>query len=89
MAVVVGKDDGLADALAALHLQAVFHQVLQHAVDGVEVEDVTEYLVALDVAVLGVSVNGLDGLFIFPHLLELFLFLCAQVVVLDALFQDQ
>ena len=89
MAVVVGKDDGLADALSALHLQTVLHQVLQHTVDGVEIEDVIEYLLGLDVSGLGVSFNRLDSLFIGPHFFELFLFLGAQVVILDALFQDE
>ena len=39
MALVLGKDDGLADAVAACRLDAPFHQVLQHRVHGVGVED--------------------------------------------------
>ena len=39
MALVLGKDDGLADAVAARRLDAAFHQVLQHRVHGVGVED--------------------------------------------------
>ena len=89
MAVVVGKDDGLADTLSALHLQTVLHQVLQHTVDGVEIEDVIENLFALNISVLGISFNSLDSLFILPHLFELFLFFRGEVIVLDALFQDE
>ena len=39
MALVLGKDDGLADAVTARRLDAAFHQVLQHRVHGVGVED--------------------------------------------------
>ena len=39
VALVLGKDDGLADAVAARRLDAPFHQVLQHRVHGVGVED--------------------------------------------------
>ena len=39
MALVLGKDNGLADAVAARRLDAPFHQVLQHRVHGVGVED--------------------------------------------------
>ena len=39
MALVLGKDDGFADAVAARRLDAPFHQVLQHRVHGVGVED--------------------------------------------------
>ena len=39
MALVLGKDDGLADAVAARCFDAAFHQVLQHRVHGVGVED--------------------------------------------------
>ena len=39
MALVLGKDDGFADAVAACRLDAAFHQVLQHRVHGVGVED--------------------------------------------------
>ena len=86
---VVGKDDALAYALSALHLQTVLHQVLQHAVDSVDVEDIVENLLALNVPVLGVSFNSPYRLLILPHLLELFFLLCTQVVILDTLFQDE
>ena len=39
MALVLGKDDGFADAVTARRLDAPFHQVLQHRVHGVGVED--------------------------------------------------
>lgn len=39
VALVLGKDDGFADAVAARRLDAAFHQVLQHRVHGVGVED--------------------------------------------------
>ena len=39
MALVLGKDDGLADAVAACRFDAAFHQVLQHRVHGVGIED--------------------------------------------------
>jgi len=39
VALVLGKDDGFADAVAACRLDAPFHQVLQHRVHGVGVED--------------------------------------------------
>ena len=39
MALVLGKDDGLADAVTARRLDAPFHQVLQHRVHGIGVED--------------------------------------------------
>ena len=39
MALVLGKDDGLADAVAAYRFDAALHQVLQHRVHGVGVED--------------------------------------------------
>ena len=42
MLVVVGEDDGLADHVAALDLQPVFHQVLEHEVAGRLVEELLE-----------------------------------------------
>ena len=39
MALVLGKDDGFADAVAARRFDAPFHQILQHRVHGVGVED--------------------------------------------------
>ena len=39
MALVLGKDDGLADAVAARNLDATLHQVLQNRVHSVGVED--------------------------------------------------
>ena len=39
MALVLGKDNGFADAVAARRFDAAFHQVLQHRVHGVGVED--------------------------------------------------
>ena len=38
MLLVYGKDDGLAQPIAAIHFQAMGHQVGQHLVDGVFVE---------------------------------------------------
>ena len=89
---VVGKDYGLANALSTLHFQAVLHQVLQHMVDGVEVENVLEYLVAANVTlgtILSTAIDSLARLLIFPHLLKLLLFLGAEVFILDAVFQDE
>ena len=39
MALVLGKDDGLADAVTTRRFDAAFHQVLQHRVHGAGVED--------------------------------------------------
>ena len=39
VALVLGKDDGLADAVTTRRLDAPLHQVLQHRVHGVGVED--------------------------------------------------
>ena len=39
MALVLGKEDGFADAVTARRLDAALHQVLQHRVHGVSVED--------------------------------------------------
>ena len=39
MALVLGKDDALADAVTTRRLDAPFHQILQHRVHGVGVED--------------------------------------------------
>ena len=39
VALVLGKDNGFADAVAARRPDAPFHQVLQHRVHGVGVED--------------------------------------------------
>ncbi len=47
---IAGKYDSLADSLAILHLQTVFHQVLQHGIDGVAVEYIAEYLAAVYIA---------------------------------------
>ena len=74
MPVIVGKDDSLADTLAALNHQAVLHQVLKHSVDGVLVKDVGEDFVVSDVAVilLRVQVQSLPRLKDNIYTLELF-----------------
>lgn len=52
MAVVVGKDDGLADTFPALHLQTVFHEVLQDGIDRILIEEIAENLIPGDVPVV-------------------------------------
>ena len=77
---IVGEYHSLADTLSTLDLEAVLHQVLQYLVDGVLVEDISEHLSRL-------NVPGLP--FIFPNLFKLLFFFVGQLVILDALFQNQ
>ena len=44
MLVVVGKDDGLTYDTAILDAETVLHEVLQYAVDGVDIKEVLVYL---------------------------------------------
>ena len=52
MAVVVGEDDGFADTFPALHLQTVFHELLQDGIDRILIEDIAENLIPGDVPVV-------------------------------------
>ena len=85
MTMVVGKDNGLANVLAAMHLQSVGHQFGEHVVDGVVVDEIVEYLATLYVAVVVLVLrNAVERLLILPHLLQ-FLALCrGEFVVLYA-----
>ena len=78
--VVIGEYHSLSDTFSTLHFKAVLHQVLQHLVDGVLVEDIGEHLTRI-------NVPGLS--FILPYFFKLFFFFVGQLVVLDALFQNQ
>ena len=79
--VVLGEDDGLAQAVAAGHFQAMFHQALQHAVHGVRVEEP---------GVEGGGVHAVGNLAAFVPLQQVpfRLLLVAEVVVGDALAQE-
>ncbi len=79
--VVAGKDDGLGQPVAAGHLVAVLHQVLQHPVHGVAVEQPAVHRA-------GVHPGGQAALvrLVAPvDALPLGLFLVAELVVVDAL----
>ena len=85
--VVVGEDNGLANLLATIDHLAAGHQMREHLVHGVDVENVVEYLA-------GGNVPGRRGLLIekerplghlvFPDVLHLLLLLVGKVLVADA-----
>ena len=79
MALVLGKDDGFADAVAACRLDAPFHQVLQHRVHGVGVEDELVQLFGWD--------KGGQGVVLGKIVLVAGFVLRRKLVVVDALFQ--
>ena len=79
MALVLGKDDGLADAVAARRLDAPFHQVLQNGVHGVGVEDELVQFFGRDKAGQGVVLGKI--------VLVAGFVLRRKLVVVDALFQ--
>ena len=68
MVLVLGKDDGLPQAVAAGHLEAARHQVGEHLVDGVGVEQPLVDRRGLDALGDGAVLVPLDGV---PRLLIL------------------
>ncbi len=78
---VAGEDDRLADAIAAFHALAFFHQPQQHLVDGVVVEQPLVQFLGVD-ARRYVAVGVGEGFLVF------FLLLGAQFVVADALTRE-
>ena len=81
MAFVLGEDDCLAKALAAMNLDAVLHEVLQHRVDGFLVEDPRVQLRR------GGEFRGVGSVGFFPVVVIAFAVALRQVVVGYALFQ--
>jgi hypothetical protein len=75
---VLGEDDRLAEPVAARHLLAPRHQVLQHLVDGVLVEQPL-------VDRLGLDAVGNVAVVVPLQRVPLLLLLVGQLVVLDAL----
>ena len=87
---LLGKDNGLAYPLTALHPQASHHQVLQHLPYGVYIIYIAVYLVALDVPmIVRILIQRLACLFISPHGFHLLLLVLAQLVVSNAFLQDE
>ncbi len=82
---VHGEDDCLANRLATVNPQAIFHQVLKHFVYCVGIVDIIVYLLLADVAGHVFFTGVFVDLFIFPYLFELLLFFIRQVIILDAL----
>ena len=74
-----GKDDGFAQCVAAFHLQAVFHQIVQHRVDGAQVDDALAELSALDF-----RAGKVDAVVIGKGILKGRLFFLGQVVIANA-----
>ena len=83
----VCKYDCLANPLAALHLQSVLHQVLQHLVYGVEVVDICKHLVVGNIPMVVITIQRLACLLILPYSLHLALLFLGEVAVLDTLFE--
>ena len=76
--VVLGEDDRLAEPVAVRDLQPMRHQMLEHLVDGVGVE---QPLVDRG----GIDLVGDVAVFVPLDRVPLFLFLVGQIVVADAL----
>ena len=101
MAVVICKNYALAYSLATLHLQTVLHQVLNYGINGINIVDVTEYLIVVDVSYIlcfaifstilsrlhRVIIKSLASLLILPDFLHLLLLVLVQTAILDTLLQ--
>ena len=88
---IVGEDDRLSYTLPALNFQSVFHQVLEDGIDGIHIEDITEYLIVgyIPMVLLRVQVESLTGLLILPYGFHLLLLCLGQIAILDSFFQDE
>ena len=74
-----GKDDGFAQRVAAVYLQAVLHQVVQHGVDGAQVDDALAELSAFNF-----RAGKVDAVVVGERILEGRLFFLSQVVIANA-----
>ena len=85
MMMVVGKDDGLSDGVTAINLQSVLHEVNQHLVYGVLVEDIAEQLVMLNVSSVYLFIRNIQlCLFVLPNAFHLLFLLLGKLVILNA-----
>ena len=77
---VIGKDDGFAKGFTAVNTVSPLHQLLQNSAAGVLVEQVFEDFVSGDIEVR-------SGRIFFQILIQLFLFLFGQVIIINTLGQ--
>ena len=75
------KDDGLAQRICAIYLQAILHQIAQHGVDGTEVDDVSANMSAFNLCTGEVDVFFIS---IGKTVLKGLLFFFSQIIVEDA-----
>ena len=84
--VVVGKDDGLANLLATIYHLTAGHQVREHLVHGIDVEDIVEYLARSDVPGrirFLIKKHLTLGHLVLPDILHLLLLFIGKVFIAD------
>ena len=80
MLVVVGENDGLAEGFSTVNTIPPLHQFFQNSAAGILVEQVFEYFISGDVKVR-------CGRVFFQILIQLFLFIFGQVIIINTLGQ--
>ena len=85
MFVLVGKNDGFANSIAAIDGEAGGHQVLKNDIDGFLVVDIVQDFRAADITRLRVGAIVSTSCLILPDVLQLILLGSSEVFVLDAL----
>ena len=86
---VISKDNSLADGVTTIYLQAIIHQIYNHLVNGVLIEDIAKQLIVLNIAFVQFVIRNVQlCLFIFPDALHLLFLLLRQLIILDTVLQD-